>query len=372
MRKIVIRSIAAVASIAAMASLAACGDNSAATTSSNGSSSAAGDQISGTFTGEGATSQEQAIKAWINGYKQKNPNANISYNGTGSGAGVTKFLSGATAWAGSDATLKDSEASQKPSQCAADASIFEVPVYISAIAVVYNISGLDNSKHIQMDAATIAKIFDGKITKWNDPAITSQNPDLALPDKAITVVHRSEESGTTQDFTSYLQDAGGQENWSYKPAKAWPNKIGQGAEGTSGVSNTVSMGDGTIGYIDASKIGKLGSVAVKVGDAYVPYSAEAAAKVVDASPLDDSAKSPRVVIKLDHKTTEANAYPVVLVSYDVVCSAYADANTGKFVKSWLTYEVSDEGQQLAADNVGSAPMSDTLRAKVTKSIETIK
>ena len=117
----------------------------------------------------------------------------------------------------------------------------------------------------------------------------------------------------------------------------------------------------------------MGTVAVKVGEKYVPYSAEAAAKVVDASPLDDSAKGDnRVVVKLDHTTTADGAYPVVLVSYDIVCPAYKDANTAKFVKSWLTYVVSEDGQKVAADNAGSAPMSDTLRAKVTKSIEAIK
>ena len=113
--------------------------------------------------------------------------------------------------------------------------------------------------------------------------------------------------------------------------------------------STVQQADGTIGYADASQAGDLGTVAVKVGDDYVPFSAEAAAEVVDASPLDDSAKGDnRVVVKLDHNTTEKGAYPIVLVSYDVACPAYKDANTAKFVKSWLTYVTSDEGQQTAA------------------------
>ena len=117
--------------------------------------------------------------------------------------------------------------------------------------------------------------------------------------------------------------------------------------------STVQQADGTIGYADASQAGDLGTVAVKVGDDYVPFSAEAAAKVVDASPLDDSAKGDnRVVVKLDHNTTEKGAY--------------------KFVKSWLTYVTSDEGQQTAASAAGSAPMSNTLRQKVVKSIDAIK
>ena len=161
--------------------------------------------------------------------------------------------------------------------------------------------------------------------------------------------------------------------WSYDLGENWPNEVGQGAKGTSGVISTVQQADGTIGYADASQAGNLGTVAVKVGDGYVPFSAEAAAKVVDSSPLDDSAKGDnRVVVKLDHNTTEKGAYPIVLVSYDIACPAYKDANTAKFVKSWLSYVTSDEGQQTAASAAGSAPMSDTMRQKIAKSIDAIE
>ena len=176
------------------------------------------------------------------------------------------------------------------------------------------------------------------------------------------MVHRSDKSGTTKNFLSYVKDAAG-DAWGYELGENWPNEVGQGAKGTSGVISTVQQADGTIGYADASQAGELGTVAVKVGDNYVPFSAEAAAKVVDASPLDESATGDnRVVVKLDHNTTEAGAYPIVLVSYDIA----------KFVKSWLTYVVSDEGQQTAASAAGSAPLSDTMRQKVLKSIDAIE
>jgi len=243
----------------------------------------------------------------------------------------------------------------------ASGNAFDIPVYISPIAVVFNLNGISGKgKTLNMDAETIAKIFDGKITKWNDDAIKQQNPKVDLPDLDITVVHRSDKSGTTKNFLSYVKDAAG-DAWSYELGENWPNEVGQGAKGTSGVISTVQQADGTIGYADASQAGELGTVAVKVGDDYVPFSAEAAAKVVDASPLDESATGDnRVVVKLDHNTTEKGAYPIVLVSYDVACPAYKDANTAKFVKSWLTYVVSDEGQQTAASAAGSAPLSDTM------------
>ena len=373
-KNILVRSIAALSGIVMLASVAACGDNTATTTdnSSSSDSTSKSTPISGNFSGAGASSQQAAVEAWIAGFQGTNPEAKIAYNPSGSGAGVQTFLTGATAWAGSDKALADDEVEQSKSVCT-EGTAFDVPVYISPIAVVFNLKGVsDAGKHINMDAATIAKIFDGKITKWNDPAIADQNKDLKLPDTAITVVHRSDKSGTTKNFLSYVKDAAG-DAWSYELGENWPNEVGQGAKGTSGVISTVQQADGTIGYADASQAGELGTVAVKVGDDYVPFSAEAASKVVDASPLDESATGDnRVVVKLDHNTTEAGAYPIVLVSYDIACPAYKDADTAKFVKSWLTYVVSDEGQQTAASAAGSAPLSDTMRQKVLKSIDAIE
>lgn len=373
-KNILVRSIAALSGIVMLASVAACGDNTATTTdnSSSSDSTSKSTPISGNFSGAGASSQQAAVEAWIAGFQGTNPEAKIAYNPSGSGAGVQTFLTGATAWAGSDKALADDEVEQSKSVCT-EGTAFDVPVYISPIAVVFNLKGVsDAGKHINMDAATIAKIFDGKITKWNDDAIKQQNPKVDLPDLDITVVHRSDKSGTTKNFLSYVKDAAG-DAWSYELGENWPNEVGQGAKGTSGVISTVQQADGTIGYADASQAGELGTVAVKVGDDYVPFSAEAAAKVVDASPLDESATGDnRVIVKLDHNTTEAGAYPIVLVSYDIACPAYKDADTAKFVKSWLTYVVSDEGQQTAASAAGSAPLSDTMRQKVLKSIDAIE
>ncbi|KFJ05446.1 phosphate-binding transport protein of ABC transporter system [Bifidobacterium tsurumiense] len=372
MRKsMLVRSMAVVSGLAMMAALAACGDNNASSDST--ASTDTTEKISGEFSGAGASSQKSAVEAWIAGYQGNNPDAKISYNPSGSGAGVASFLTGAVAWAGSDASLSDDEVSQSKSVCASDATAFEVPVYISPIAIVFNLDGISGKdKHLNLDGETIAKIFDGKITKWNDDAIKSQNSDVDLPDTDITVVHRSDKSGTTKNFLKYVKDVAA-DAWSYDVGENWPNEVGQGASGTDGVINTVSQADGTIGYADASKAGDLGTIAVKVGEEYVPYSAEAAAKVVDASPLDDTATGDnRIVVKLDHNTTASGAYPVVLVSYDVVCPAYKDAATAKFVKSWLTYVTSEEGQQVAADNAGSAPLSDTMRSKVNESIAAIK
>lgn len=373
MRKnILVRSIAALSGIVMLAGLAACGDNTASTSDGGSSSATKSEPISGDFQGAGASSQQAAVEAWIAGFQGNNPDAKIAYNPSGSGAGVSTFLTGATAWAGSDKALSDDEVSQSKEVCASGAA-FDVPVYVSPIAVVFNLKGVsDAGKHINMDASTIAKIFDGKITSWNDPAIADQNSDLKLPDTPITVVHRSDKSGTTQNFVSYFKDAA-PNDWSYDLSENWPNSVGQGAKGTSGVISTVQQADGTIGYADFSQVGKLGTVAVKVGDSYNEISAEAGSKVIEDSDLDSSAKGDnRVVVKINHETTAKGAYPIVLVSYAIVCPAYKDAKQGEFAKAWLTYITSSDGQKAAQDAAGSAPLPSSLTDKITKSIEAIK
>ena len=373
-KNILVRSIAALSGIVMLASVAACGDNTAATTdnSSSSDSTSKSTPISGNFSGAGASSQQAAVEAWIAGFQGTNPEAKIAYNPSGSGAGVQTFLTGATAWAGSDKALADDEVEQSKSVCT-EGTAFDVPVYISPIAVVFNLKGVsDAGKHINMDAATIAKIFDGKITKWNDPAIADQNKDLKLPDTAITVVHRSDKSGTTQNFVSYFKDVT-PDNWTYDLSENWPNEVGQGAKGTSGVISTVKQADGTIGYADFSQVDDLGTVAVKVGDKYNEISAEAGSKVIADSKQDDTVKGDnRIVIKINHATEAEGAYPIVLVSYDIVCPAYKDTKQAEFAKAWLTYVTSDEGQKAAQDAAGTAPLPSSLKSEITKSIEAIK
>ena len=254
----------------------------------------------------------------------------------------------------------------------ASGNAFDIPVYVSPIAVVFNLNGISGKgKTLNMDADTIAKIFDGKITKWNDDAIKQQNPKVDLPDLDITVVHRSDKSGTTKNFLSYVKDAAG-DAWSYELGENWPNEVGQGAKGTSGVISTVQQADGTIGYADASQAGELGTVAVKVGDNYVPFSAEAAAKVVDASPLDESATGDnRVVVKLDHNTTEAGATDrACLLRHRLPGIQGCQHRQVRQVLAHLRGQ--RRSQQTAASAAGSAPLSDTMRQKVLKSIDAIE
>ncbi|KFI63736.1 phosphate ABC transporter substrate-binding protein PstS [Bifidobacterium cuniculi] len=360
------RLLAALCATAMAAALAACGDN----VDPNETPTRDASSIAGSFAGAGASSQQSAVEAWIAGFQKKNPDAKISYNPSGSGAGVTTFLTGATVWAGSDRPLSDDQVKESTQVCAGKEA-FDVPVYISPLAVVYHVEGLEGDTHIRMDVSVLARIFDGKITNWNDRAIAALNPDLKLPDLPITVVHRSDKSGTTLNFVEYLKAAAPKE-WKYATEENWPNDVGQGAKGTSGVISTIDQANGTIGYADFSQVGDLGTVDIKVGDSYTRISAEAASLAVADSTLEEeSAGSNRVVLDINHTTTTEGAYPIVLVSYDIACPVYADADTARFAKAFLGYVVSDDGQEQAMRATGSAPLPDNIASLVQASVSKI-
>ncbi|NKX94109.1 phosphate ABC transporter substrate-binding protein PstS [Sanguibacter hominis ATCC BAA-789] len=364
----------AVLAVGALAlGLAACGSDSAEPSKTGGSATTTAptsENLSGILAGAGASSQGKAMEGWIAGFGDIAPDVSLSYDPAGSGAGREQFLAGSVQIAGSDAALKPEELTAATERCYGGEAL-ELPLYISPIAVIYNLPNL-SAEHLQLSAETIAKIFNGDIKKWNDPAIAAENEGVELPDLAITPVNRSDESGTTENFVEYLA-AAGNGAWPHEVSGDWPVAGGQSGQGTSGVVDTVSAAEGTIGYADASRAGDLGTVAIKVGEEYVPFSAEAAAKVVDASPRAEDATDKRLVVELDRTTTEAGAYPLVLMSYSVACSVYEDAADVANVKAFLSYVASAEGQDRAADPsvAGSAPISDELRSEVQKAIDSI-
>jgi phosphate transport system substrate-binding protein len=357
-----------VAALALSVSLTACGaGNESDAAASDGASEASGG-LSGDLNGAGSSAQEKAQGAWATGFQGMNDgNVTVNYDPVGSGDGRTNFIEGGVSFAGSDSYLTDDEGelSGAKERCAGEDPI-EVPAYVSPIAVTFNVEGVDS---LNLDADTIAQIFDNKITTWNDKAIAEQNPDATLPDLAITPVHRSDDSGTTKNFTDYLGKASS--SWSYEAEDAFPVKGGEAAEGTSGVIAAVSGGTGTIGYADESQVGDLSVVSVKVGEDYVAPSAEGAAKVVEASPAAEGRADVDMAVDIDRETTEPGAYPVVLLSYVIACQTYDDQAEADLVKGYLSYIVSDEGQQAASEEAGSAPLSGSVAEKAQSIVDTI-
>ncbi|SIN95787.1 phosphate ABC transporter substrate-binding protein PstS [Agromyces cerinus] len=356
--------VPAVIAVTAAIALSSCASNEGGAAPSESAST-----LSGNLVGAGASSQDAAQQSWIAGFQTANPDVTVDYDPSGSGAGRETFLEGASNFAGSDRAFKDEElAAGGFKKCAADSTIVELPLYISPIAVIFNVEGVDS---LDLDAATVAGIFAGTITNWNDPAIAATNPDATLPDLAITPVHRSDDSGTTENFTEYL-GAAAADVWTWEADGVWPLEGGEAAQGTSGLVDAVSNGNGTIGYADASRAGDLGTVSIKVGDEFVPYSPEAAAAIVDHSPFAEGRAEGDLAIDIDRTSEEAGVYPIVLVSYLIACGQYEDPANVDLVKGYLSYIASPEGQDTAAADAGSAPISDSLREKITAAIDSIK
>jgi phosphate transport system substrate-binding protein len=368
------RTAAGAAVLSLSLALTACSDdeqasNAADTAANNETGAPAGAsevELSGTLNGAGASSQTAAMQAWQAGFSNANPDVTVNYDPVGSSGGREQFISGGLDFAGSDAYLDSEELTAAAARCN-DAGAIDLPMYISPIAVIYNLDGVEK---LQLSPQTIAGIFNQQITNWNDAAIAADNPGVTLPDQAITPVNRSDGSGTTENFMEYLTATAG-EAWPHEPSDEWPVPGGESANGTSGVVQAVSAGQGTIGYADASQAGDLGIAAVKVGDEFVEYSPEAAAAVVEASqPVADRPEGD-LAYDLARDTTESGAYPIVLVSYHVACLEYDDPAKADLVKAFLTYVASADGQQAAAAAAGSAPISEGLRSQVMESVNKI-
>lgn len=367
-RRVVVPTLA---SLALGLGLTACGAGNEEPASSGGDSATTEgeDSLSGTLSLGGASSQEAAQNAWRAAFQGVNPDVTVNYDPVGSGGGREQFISGGFPMAGSDSYLTDEEGELKAAteRCEGEAPI-EVPNYVSPIAVIYNLEGVDN---LQLSPETLAGIFAGEITEWDDEAIAGDNPDAELPAETINPVHRSDESGTTGNFTNYLSTIA-PDAWTFGEVEEWPLDSGEGANGTSGVVEAVNQGTNSIGYADASQAGDLGVALIGVGDEFVGPEPEAAAKIFEVSPPAESASDTQLIFDLDYQTEEAGTYPIVLTSYLMACPSYSDAAEGDLVKAYMSYIVSDEGQAESAENAGSAPLPSSVAEDAQSIIDGIQ
>jgi phosphate transport system substrate-binding protein len=361
------RAVVLSAALAGTLALTACGAANEENAGGGATSTTGGsEELSGSLAGAGASSQQAAMQGWTAGYSSVQPGVTVNYDPVGSGGGREQFVSGGTDFAGSDAALDEEELTAAQERCAGG-EVFELPNYISPIAVVYNLEGVDQ---LNLSPEVVAGIFDQKITTWNDPAIAADNPGATLPDLQITPVNRSDESGTTENFTEYLAAAAG-EAWPHEADGNWPVAGGEAAQGTSGVVSAIGGGNGTIGYADLSQAGDLGVANIGVGEEFVTPTPEAAAAVVENSERIEGRGEYDFAIELARDTTESGSYPIVLVSYHIGCVTYDDAEKAGLVADFMGYVVSEEGQQAAAEAAGSAPISDALRQQAQTAVDAI-
>jgi len=309
-----------------------------------------------TLNGSGSTLSKPYQEVAIDQFKKTHKDIKINYGGGGSGKGRQDLSDAVVDFAGSDSPFKEADLAK-----AKGGPILYFPILLSPISVSYNVAGVDK---LQLSAPVIAKIFQREITKWNDKAIAAENPGAKLPDAAIVVAHRADGSGTTQNFTEYLNGAA-KGVWKLKSGSTveWPSDT-QAGQGNSGVAQIVKSTAGAIGYVDLSdaKASGLKYASIK----------NKAGKYVEPTPAGASAAGDGIEVKdnlvfsaLDAKGDKA--YPITAQTWVIVYTKQTDKAKGEALKAYLIFLVKD-GQSLLTD-IDYAPLSKGLQDKALKQID---
>lgn len=375
---------AAIAGVVAVssASLVACGDsddNAESTAVESATEAASSDENNdnnddqnsgeyeltgqeGTLVAEGASSQQNAMDYFASVYASEVPGAQLAYTPSGSGAGQKNFIANQAVFAGSDSPLKDDQIQAAADRCGGNEA-WHLPFVIGPVAIAYNLDGVDE---LNLTVDNIVEIFQGVITTWNDPKIAENNEGVELPDTPINVFYRSDESGTSDNFQKFLA-AASDGKWE-STGKAFPNAVGTGANGSSGVAQEVSATDGAITYVEAGFADKTANI--DFGNGPVELTEEAVEKTLDN--LEFTTEGHNMVVDSDKLfTTDAEgAYPLVLTTYEIVCSAGYDEETSNMVKDFLNVALDSQDEELADE--GFIPVKGTHAERLREAINAIQ
>lgn len=317
-----------------------------------------------TLKASGSTAQENAITRFAKAFEQACPGHSLNYTANGSGAGISEFLGGQTDFAGSDSPLSKDEYGRAQQRCGSP--VWNLPVVFGPIAIAYHLSGVPS---LNLDGPTAAKVFNGAITTWNDPAVAALNRGVALPAEPIRVVFRSDQSGTSENFQRYL-DTAGNGAWGKGAAKEFHGGVGEGAAGSDGVAAAVASADGSVTYVEWSF-----ALARQLSVAKVVTSAGPDPVGIDTASVGKTISSAWFIregndLAFDtisfYRPNQAGAYPIVLATYEIVCSKYPDAQVGAAVKAFLE-NATGAGQTGLADN-GYAPVPEEFRPRLAAAV----
>jgi phosphate transport system substrate-binding protein len=315
-----------------------------------------GDAASGEITGSGASFPDAFYAAAIEAYAEVNPELNVTYNAVGSGTGKSEFGEGLNDFAGSDSLVGDDDG--------VEAGSFQyIPTVAAPITVSYNLPGVEG---LQLDQETLANIFQGAITTWNDPAIAATNEGVTLPDTTITIAHRSDGSGTTANFTKFLDEATDAWTLGADDEVSWPEGS-IGGEKNTGVAQVITQTEGAIGYVDLADATETNLVTAAIENAegaFIQPTLEATTAALDGAEVaEDLSYNP-----LD--AAGAETYPIVAPTYILLRTEYEDENVAAGVKEFVNYLLTD-GQDIATDNY-FAPLPASLQEQALAALnETI-
>lgn len=317
--------------------------------------------------GEGSTAQQHAIEMFAQVWAQRCPGKTVSYNPTGSGAGRETFIAGRTDFAGSDSPLIAAQIGPAAQRCNGNPA-WDLPLVFGPIALAFNLTGVPT---LTLDADALAKIFSGVVRNWNDPLLAGLNPGVVLPDIKITPIYRKDSSGTTDNFQKYLTAAAPQ-SWSRGVGSEFKGGVGEGVERSTGVIQAVQLTAGAIGYVEkgVADRARVPFAQIKTGNGVVPLTdrtaRDATAAVTFASGGND------LVLELNsiYGGEKPNAYPLMLATYEIVCSKGYDPETAAAVKAFLTTAVNDG--QAGLSSAGYVPLPDKVKERLVTAINALQ
>ncbi|WP_018297394.1 phosphate ABC transporter substrate-binding protein PstS [Corynebacterium lubricantis] len=369
------RSFAAVGVAAATAvSLVACSsdsssDSSSADGSSAGSSEVSADGLSGTageLVAEGASSQANAMDYFGQRYAEAVSGASLAYNSSGSGSGRRNFVADQVDFAGSDSPLDEEQVAQANERCGGN-DAWHLPMVIGPVAIAYNLEGVDN---LNLSVQTVAEIFDGTITNWNDEKIAAENEGTELPDQEIGVVYRSDESGTSDNFQKFLTAA--TDGYWATEGQQFPREVGEGAEGSGGVSTQVSQIAGGVTYVESGYAAQQGLNIANIDFGAGATELNSANVGVALDALEFTTEGNDMVVDTDalFSQNQEGSYPLILTTYEIVCSAGYDEETSARVKDFLNVVL--QSQDSTLEELGFIPVAGSHAERLQTAIDAIQ
>lgn len=319
------------------------------------------------LTAEGSTAQQNAIALFNQAWGQYCPGKGLSYNPTGSGAGREQFIAGHVDFAGADSPLVADQIGPATKRCDGNPA-WDLPLVFGPVALVYNLPGV---QRLVVNSDALAKVFSGRITAWNDPVLAALNPGVALPDTKIVPIYRADSSGTTDNVQKYLTAAAPQ-SWTRGVGTEFQGGVGEGATKSAGVIQAVRATTGAIGYVEKGFADQAGVsyAQIDTGNDVVPLTDDTAGKAIQAATFVADGNDLVLDLNTMFATQQPGTYPLVLATYEIVCSKGYDAGTSAAIKSFLS--VAATNGQAGLTPAGYVPLPDKVKERLVTAINAMQ
>jgi phosphate transport system substrate-binding protein len=337
------------------------------TTAGSGPAGTAGCAGKNGLTAEGSTAQQNAMALFNQVWGQYCPGKSVAYNPTGSGAGREQFIAGHVDFAGADSPLVADQIGPAAMRCGGNPA-WDLPLVFGPVALVYNLPGIQG---LVLSSDALARIFSGRVTTWNDPILAALNPGAALPDTKIVPIYRSDSSGTTDNVQKYLTAAAPQ-SWTRGVGTEFQGGVGEGATKSAGVIQAVRATPGGIGYVEKGFADQAGLPYARIdtGNGVVSLSNDTASNAITAARFVNDGHDLVLDLNPMYRTDNPRAYPLVLASYEVVCSKGYDPDTSRAIKSFLS--VAANSGQAGLASAGYVPLPDKVKARLVTAIDALQ